>query len=637
MKKLYMAAAAGLLLIGTSGCIKETLPTDFVLGSQIAESESAIEGMVNGIYTTMVGYSNNDGGIETIAYGSMRLMFEHITTPLCVPGYTGYNTMAVWTNGNLSSIGSNRGIYPSYVYYGYIKTVNDIIGLIDPETDQDQMRYYLGIAYAFRALYYHELTQVMEYKTPGAAGDGYTYVQPENNILNLGVPIVTEKTTAEEAANNPRATVEECYDLILSDLANAETYLTGFNRSDKIEPNLACVYGEYARVYSCLATRAAQGYGQKYTNESEYWQKAAQYADQAISTSGCTPLTKDEWLDPNTGFNDRNSQNSWLWATTISTDNTTAASGSGYNITMCMGTDTNFSSYGWRVGRALNRAMYEKLSDTDWRKMSWIDPTFFYESINQKEGEPYLVEKDADGALINNKWQNADGTYNDDYDGFGPNKEQYVFNSTASRVRTQISNSYGYTGTPWNYVTLKFRPHNGVWNVYREGGATDYPIMRVEEMYFIKAEAAFHTSGAGSAAAIIDPLIKTRDAQYAGVPTSSDDEFFKEFIFQKQIEFWGEGINFFDSKRLELGLHRQYKGINLSTYTYAQSVNNVHPGWCPPFNEAEINANPGIDGYNNPYTTVTQFYTALGSNTWILENFGIPISPEDDYVIDYNY
>ena len=33
-----------------------------------------------------------------------------------------------------------------------------------------------------------------------------------------------------------------------------------------------------------------------------------------------------------------------------------------------------------------------------------VEPQLFYESKNQKEGEPYLVERDADGKFINNKW-----------------------------------------------------------------------------------------------------------------------------------------------------------------------------------------------------------------------------------------
>ena len=56
MKKMYIALTAALLVF--SGCIKETFPSDYVLGNQIAQSESALNGMVNAIYTTMAGYKN---------------------------------------------------------------------------------------------------------------------------------------------------------------------------------------------------------------------------------------------------------------------------------------------------------------------------------------------------------------------------------------------------------------------------------------------------------------------------------------------------------------------------------------------------------------------------------------------------
>ena len=55
MKKYHIALAASLML-GFSSCIDETLPSDYVLDSQIAASESAVQGMVNSIYTTMAGY-----------------------------------------------------------------------------------------------------------------------------------------------------------------------------------------------------------------------------------------------------------------------------------------------------------------------------------------------------------------------------------------------------------------------------------------------------------------------------------------------------------------------------------------------------------------------------------------------------
>ncbi len=613
-------AMAGALMISANSCIEETLPTDYVLGPQIEASDAALSGMVNAIYTTMAGYKNDDGGLEEIGYGSMRVMLEHGTTGLICTGAGGYNTMGVYCYGALSANGSNRGLYPSYLYYAYIKNVNDVIGMIPEDTNDATRKAYLGICHAYRALYYHDLVQIMEYKKPTAM-QGITYVEPENDLTNLGVPIVTEKTTSQEMSNNPRATVDEVYDLILSDLEKAEKYLTGYTRSDKVEADLSVVYGLYARVYSSLASRTSVA--AKYKDTQKYWQNAATYADKAKQAGSYSYLTKEQWTDPANGFNNRNSQNSWMWATTISESNTTASSTGSFQFAMIMGTETTFSVYGWRVGRSLDRKMYEQLSDNDFRKLSWLAPNFFYESKNQVDGQPYLVEKDENGVLINNKWQNADGKWNDNYSGFGPDKEQYKLNSTPSFIRGRITTGNGIVGLPWIYVNIKFRPHNGVYNDYKTGGAVDFPIMRVEEMDFIKAEALYHTTGEGAARPVLEALIKTRDDKYPATKVYTD--FMKELNYQKQIEFWGEGINYFDAKRQELGLHRRYEGTNVNSRSHCIEVDGIFCGWTPGWNQAERNANPQILHYNNPYTNPSQFYSGV-EQSWLNDHFGAAIT-----------
>ena len=625
MKK-YKLLLAAFAFIGLNSCIDETLPTEYVLDKQIQASESALNGMVNSIYTSMAGYKNSDGGLEMISYGSMRAMLEHGTTQLVCSGANGYNTMGAYCNGAVSATGSNRGLYPSYLYYAYIKNVNDIIGMIDANDMDETKKAYLGISYAYRALYYLDLVQIMEYKKP--TDSRYNFVSPENDLTNLGVPIVTEKTTSEEASNNPRASVDAVYDLILSDLQQAETYLTGYNRTDKTQPNLAAVYGLYARAYSNLASRVKTSVDHK--DEAGYWKKVEEYTNKAIAIADCTPLTEAEWTDPVNGFNNRNSQNSWMWATSISEGNTSASSTGSFVFAMIFGTETNFSVYGWRVGRSLDRKWYERLSDNDFRKKSWLAPNFFYESKNQKENEPYLVEKDADGKFINNKWSvngvntsTTQSDWSDDYSGYGPAKYQYQLNSSASWIRSRINSSNGFQSWPWLYVNIKFRPHNGDYRTYTVGGATDYPIMRIEEMYFLKAEAILHTTGVSAAATALEDIVKTRNSTYT-CTAATDAAFLDEYIFQKGVEFWGEGINYFDAKRLEVGIHRAYKGSNCERYQHCLDMDGVYVGWTPGWNQAELNANPAIYHYNNPFTTPTTYYV-FKSNDELRPYYGTEI------------
>lgn len=610
MKKnhiLFIAAA----LLGLSGCIKETLPTEFVLDKQIQTSPTALKGLVNSIYTSMAGYENTDGGIEMISYGSMRGMLEHGTTQLVCSGANGFNTMGAYANGSVSATGSNRGLYPSYVYYAYIKSVNDVIKLIDANNLDEEKKAYLGISYAYRALYYMELVQIMEYKKP--TDNRYQFVPSENNLVNLGVPIVTEKTTSEQASNNPRATVDEVYNLILSDLKAAELYLNGYVRTDKVQPNLSVVYGLYARAYSNLASRVNTSV--TYKDEAAYWQKVAEYADKAISNSGAAPLTESEWTDPSNGFNNRNSQNSWMLATSISAGNIKAASTGSFVFSMIFGTEADFSVYGWRVGRSLDRKWYERLSDKDFRKKSWLAPNFFYESTNQQAGAPYLVERDSKGALINNKWLNGNNDqstqqedWKNDYSGFNADKEQYKLNSNPSWIRSRINKGNGFQSWPWLYVNIKFRPAGGEYRLFEVGGATDYPAMRVEEMHFLKAEAALHTSGVAAAATALESIVKTRNSTYT-CSASTEAAFLDEYVFQKGVEFWGEGINYFDAKRLEVGIHRAYLGNNNERYQYCINMDGVFAGWTPGWNQAELNANRAIFNYNNPYTAPATYYT----------------------------
>ena len=625
MKK-YKLLLAAFAFIGLNSCIDETLPTEYVLDKQIQASESALNGMVNSIYTSMAGYKNSDGGLEMISYGSMRAMLEHGTTQLVCSGANGYNTMGAYCNGAVSATGSNRGLYPSYLYYAYIKNVNDIIGMIDANDMDETKKAYLGISYAYRALYYLDLVQIMEYKKP--TDSRYNFVSPENDLTNLGVPIVTEKTTSEEASNNPRASVDAVYDLILSDLQQAETYLTGYNRTDKTQPNLAAVYGLYARAYSNLASRVKTSVDHK--DEAGYWKKVEEYTNKAIAIADCTPLTEAEWTDPVNGFNNRNSQNSWMWATSISEGNTSASSTGSFVFAMIFGTETNFSVYGWRVGRSLDRKWYERLSDNDFRKKSWLAPNFFYESKNQKENEPYLVEKDADGKFINNKWSvngvntsTTQSDWSDDYSGYGPAKYQYQLNSSASWIRSRINSSNGFQSWPWLYVNIKFRPHNGDYRTYTVGGATDYTIMRRQEMYFLKAEAILHTTGVSAAATALEDIVKTRNSTYT-CTAATDAAFLDEYIFQKGVEFWGEGINYFDAKRLEVGIHRAYKGSNCERYQHCLDMDGVYVGWTPGWNQAELNANPAIYHYNNPYTTPTTYYV-FKSNDELRPYYGTEI------------
>jgi hypothetical protein len=154
------------------------------------------------------------------------------------------------------------------------------------------------------------------------------------------------------------------------------------------------------------------------------------------------------------------------------------------------------------------------------------------------------------------------------------------------------------------YTAIKFRPNQGNYEEYTIGSATAFPLMRVEEMYFIEAEAAEHVA-AGTGKALLESfMVAHRDPEYQ-FPSEMDA--IDEIVFQKRVELWGEGHTFFDVKRLNMPVTRGYAGTNFSE---ARRFNTAgRPAWmnvCIVTTEKRNNA--ALQGYENPdpsglYTT----------------------------------
>lgn len=145
---------------------------------------------------------------------------------------------------------------------------------------------------------------------------------------------------------------------------------------------------------------------------------------------------------------------------------------------------------------------------------------------------------------------------------------------------------------------MKFRPGQGNTTNYSIGAACSYPLMRVEEMYFIEAEAAAHTNAA-KGVELLNTFMKTyRDAKY-NCTLSNSDEVVQEVVLQKRIELWGEGRTFFDIKRLNLSVTRAYAGTNVPRPV--QYNTKGRPAWMnfvlPKF---EGVFNTAVTDYNNP-------------------------------------
>lgn len=359
-----------------------------------------------------------------------------------------------------------------------------------------------------------------------------------------GVPIVTEKTAEAEANNNPRAAVKDVYKQIMDDLNTAIDYLTD-SRSAKSEINRQVAYGLRARVNLVM----------------QNWSDAA--ADAKKAAEGYTPLSKDAAAAP--GFNDVSASN-WIWGNIVDESNDIVQSGIlNFPSMMCSFTGNGYSpTYACRM---INSKLWKEIPSTDVRKGWWIDENLNSPIVNPK----YVVHKedeDEDGNVV---------------------KYLAVYNQTGDEV-ADITEPY---------TNVKFGAYKNQYG--NELNACDIPLMRVEEMILIQAEATAMGGNVEEGKRILENFVRTyRDPSYTCNATTAEGV--QDAVwFQRRVELWGEGFSFTDLLRLKKPLDRT--GAN-----YEVSVRFKLPAESPIFlyliPEDEENHNEALVGNNNPVVAV---------------------------------
>ena len=97
-------------------------------------------------------------------------------------------------------------------------------------------------------------------------------------------------------------------------------------------------------------------------------------------------------------------------------------------------------------------------------------------------------------------------------------------------------------------------------------------------------------------------MTQYRDPYYA-TRVSSKDDIIEEIVFQKRVEFWGEGQTFFDIKRLNYSVTRGYSGTNWDD-DLARFNTNGRPAWMNyVIVRTESQNNQALVGMNNPDPT----------------------------------
>lgn len=246
-------------------------------------------------------------------------------------------------------------------------------------------------------------------------------------------------------------------------------------------------------------------------------------------------------LKLNKGYNDSSAPN-WIFSMNYNENSEGASVRYNNWVSWC----TNETSYGYcssatGMYTCINRALYDKIASTDIRK--------------------------------------------------------HMFKGTTENGEDLYYNPFSYIALP-HYASLKFHPKDA--DNFEVATLVDIPLMRTEEMFFIVMECDLHLGNFGSSLNNINNFTRNlRDPEYE-FDTDNKEELLKEILLQKRIEFWGEGINFFDYKRLNLPVTRGYDGTNF--YKAAQFNTTTRPAWMnfviPKTFEEQYNT--AIQGYNNP-------------------------------------
>lgn len=271
--------------------------------------------------------------------------------------------------------------------------------------------------------------------------------------------------------------------------------------------------------------------------DSSNYESAATYARKAIDTSGASIMSESQYCDILSGFNTPNS--SWmLYMNQLELNMSNLC-----NYLAWMSSEVT-DTYGILLAEGVSSARYDRMSDTDFRKRLFLSGTPQYSDY-------------ADISLRSS----------DDFSWASP------------------------------YSTIKFRPFLGELNNFLIGNATSIPLMRVEEMYFIEAEAIAHNS-ASEGASLLNSFMSYRDSAYS-FSSSDSAAVVDEIVFQKSVELWGEGIYLFDAKRLGLGIYLNYDGSNAATASQF-NIDGVAPWWNLVFPTYAVEDNSALEGMNNP-------------------------------------
>lgn len=349
-KYTSVLAIASMVALGACSDIDDIVPEGgTMLETQLKATTSIIPGRADATFSGMYTKLGDPLSFGRFAserpddFGFVMMAFSNDLEAADIVGqdnnYNWFSTCSELTTRNADYANPYiryRGVYDE------VARANDVIkayGEITAETSAE-IKYKVAQAYAVRAFCYLNIAPYFQ----------FNYKTSSDKPC---VPLVTETTT--DFTNNPRATVKEIYDQIVSDLDFAIANLEGYTRPDKSKIDRQVAYG--------LRARANLDMG-KYAEAA---------SDAAAAAQGYTPASIAEVSTPSFyNITDHN----WLWGYDMTMD---AAKAFPYATSSAW--IRSFSANGYSAGTGtyfcINNLLYNKIPESDVRKGWWVNTDLY--------------------------------------------------------------------------------------------------------------------------------------------------------------------------------------------------------------------------------------------------------------------
>ncbi|MBQ8916741.1 MAG: RagB/SusD family nutrient uptake outer membrane protein, partial [Alistipes sp.] len=278
-------------------------------------------------------------------------------------------------------------------------------------------------------------------------------------------------------------------------------------------------------------------------------------SDAAEAMAGYTPYTIAELGKPT--FWD-GTHHAWIWGSIVNLSDLVPE----YEVATWQSWLGSLSGNGYASGVACyarcNTELYNKIPASDVRKGWWVDENL----------ESPLIE--------GLEWPGAPGV------------------SVAEAKIPEVKEPF------YPYTNVKFGPTDD--KVGNTDCSGDWPLMRVEEMLLIQAEATGLGGNVSAGAKLLEDFVKAyRNPEYKCTATD-EDAFRNEIWLQRRIELWGEGFFFTDMMRFNKPLVRFHGSRKDQTNwpdAYRFNIPAGDEAFLVVIPRSEINSNEGISEEEN--------------------------------------